>query len=260
MKMNYPQRNKGRHSFLKPALFLVAIFLVGFIVFTFAGGVISTVVSPLWRGENAVAGKLGFVGNFFKFKSSLIDENESLKERVRILELEIASRPSDIESGGDLGALLGRRLETGSIVSTALVVPPQTLYDIVIIDAGSNDGVEIGSIARMTEGPILGTVFEVHHNSAKVKLYTTPGEKTAAVLERHGVPVTIEGVGGGNFRVMVSRETEVEVGDRILSADVSSQLLAVVGRVHMETTDAFKDVYARSPINVFSLHYILIQP
>lgn len=258
--MNYPQRNRGRHSFTKPALLLGLVFFVGFAVFSFFGDIVSKIVTPLWQGENTATAKLGFVGDFFKFKSSLIEENNTLKERVRSLELEAVSRASIPEVEGDLSTLLGRRPETERVVATALVVPPQTPYDTIVIDAGASDGVVIGSTASMAEGPILGVVSEVYSSSAKVNLYTSPGEKTAAVLERHRVPVTVEGVGGGNFRLMVSRETEVEIGDRILSADISSQLIAVVGEVHMETTDSFKDVFAKSPVNIFSLHYILINP
>ncbi len=260
MKMNYPQRNRNRSSLMKPALFLGAIFLFGFIIFSLLDGVIISAVSPLWRSEGAASTKLTFFTDFFRFKSSLISENNLLKERVGALELEITSRFSMPEGEETLAELLGRRAEMGGVVATALVVPPQTPYDTIVIDAGSDDGVANGNSVRMPEGPLLGTISETYSGSAKVRLLSTPGEKTAAILERHSVPVTLEGAGGGNFRIIMPRETEVEVGDRILSADITSSLLAVVGEVHMEPTDSFKDVFAKSPVNIFSLHYLLVRP
>ena len=45
-----------------------------------------------------------------------------------------------------------------------------------------------------------------------------PGMKTSAVLERHNVPVTLEGTGDGDFKVVIPREIEVEKGDKILNS------------------------------------------
>ena len=72
--------------------------------------------------------------------------------------------------------------------------------------------------------------------------------------------MTLEGAGGGNFKLVLPRETEVEAGDRILSADISSRLLAVVGDVVMKPTDSFKEVLAISPVNIFGIHFVLIKP
>jgi len=258
--MNYLPRNRNRYSILKPALFLVGVFVLGFIVFSLLDGVIIRAVSPIWRGENAAAERISRIGNFFRFRNSLIKENTALKTKIASLELEIASRFAGPKEDDIIFSMLGREQETGGVVSTVLVSPPKTPYDSFIIDAGSKEGVNAGYKALMPEGPLLGTVSEVFESSAKVRLLSAPGEETAAILERHNVPVMLEGAGGGNFRIVVSRETEVEPGDRILSADIFSHLVAVVGDVSMEPTDSFKDVRAKSPANIFRIHYLVLRP
>lgn len=258
--MSYLPRNRSRLPFAKSALFVGGLFVAGLLIFSLLDGALLSVVSPLWKGENLAASKLSFVSNFFRSKNSLIKENAELRTSIAALELEIASRFSASENREAVLELIGRRVETGGVLATALVVPPQTPYDTLIVDAGSDEGVVLNSQVLMPEGPILGTVSEVYSRTSKVKLYSSPGEKTAALLERHGIPVTLEGAGGGNFRIVLPREVEVMEGDRILSADVSSELLAVVGQVGMAPTDSFKEVLARSPINIFTLHYILVRP
>lgn len=258
-KMKYLPKNRSRSTFVKPALFLVGLFVAGGAIFTFMDGLIISAISPLWRTENAATAKLSGVGDFFRFRSSLVRENEALKERVTKLELEVVSRFSSTEGGDSPLSILGRKPESEGITTTVLVSPPQSPYDTLVIDAGESDGVTPGSSVFMPEGPILGVVTEVFSGSAKAKLFSAPGEKTRALLERHNIPVTIEGAGGGNFRIIVPREVEVMIGDRILSADIFSHLIGIVGDIKMEPTDSFKEVLAKSPVNIFGVHFLLIR-
>lgn len=239
---------------------LVGLFALGALIFSFLDGVIIAVASPLWKGENFAAARISAVGDFFKSRNTLVRENNALQMKIAALELERSARFSSPFDADDLAQILGRREDAGGVVAAVLVSPPQAPYDTLIVDAGSNDGVGVGMRVFMPEGPILGTIEEVYFNSAKVRLFTLPGEKTNAILERHGIPVTLEGVGGANFRIVLPREAEVEVGDRLLSADVFSHLVGVVGGVSMEPTDSFKDVFAKSPVNIFNLRLVVVRP
>ncbi|MCR4279127.1 MAG: rod shape-determining protein MreC [Candidatus Zambryskibacteria bacterium] len=258
--MKYLPRNRSKSTFIKPALFLVGIFIAGGLIFSFMDGVIISAVSPLWRTENAATARLSDIRDFFRFRSSLVEENSMLKERVAQLELEAASGASVAGGENFILSSFGRQPEFGGIMTTVLVSPPQSPYDTLVIDAGENDGMFLGSSVFMLEGPILGVVSDVFPGSSKVRLFSAPGEKTRALLERYNIPVTIEGAGGGNFRIIVPREVEVVVGDRILSADIFSHLLGVVGDIKMEPTDSFKEVLAKSPANIFGIHFLVIRP
>ncbi len=257
--MNYPPRNRGKRPVLKLISFLVGVFAAGALILYFLNGPIIAAVTPFWRTETWVGARVSAVRDFFSFRSSLVSENTRLREELAALELETAARFGGAESG-DWPEILGRRAEAGGIAATILARPPQVPYDMVVIDAGSNDGVTEGARVFMPEGPALGSVIQVYSSSAKAKFYSTPGEKTSAVLERHDIPVTLEGAGGGNFKVVVPREIEAQTGDRILSADAVPHLLAIVGEVSMEPTDSFKEIMALSPASIFSTHFIFIRP
>jgi|SRR3989338_3842356 len=165
-----------------------------------------------------------------------------------------------IVSGENVTPVIDRRTKSGLIVATVLTYPPQTPYDIIIIDIGSNDSVVIGGEVSMSEGPLLGLVSEVFSRRAKVKLFSASGEETSAILERNDMPITLEGRGGGNFRISLPRDMEIEKGDRILSADISARLMAIVEDVTVQPTDAFKEVLAKSPTNIFALRFVFVAP
>ncbi|MDP3763825.1 MAG: rod shape-determining protein MreC [bacterium] len=231
MKVNYLQKNRLRHPYLKRILTLSAIFLFGAIIFSFLDTFIISVVSPIWKVRNTIT-----TGN----ETPPVSKEQT--QENKLLEL------------------LGRKQNTNVIVAAVLTHPPQTPYDVIIIDAGSNDSVTMGSEVSLPEGPILGVVYEVFSRKARVKLFSAAGEETDAVLERGDAPVTLIGLGGGNFKLILPRDVVVEKEDRILSADISSRLLAVVEEIDIRSTDSFKEVLAKSPTNIFAIRFVFITP
>lgn len=232
---------------------------MGVAFFYLLGPFLVPIISPLWKGENIVVRTVSGWVEFMRSKESLIEENAMLKERLSSMELELSSVSLSRNQEAVLLSTLNRTTESGGILASVLVRPPQSLYDFLIVDAGTDEEVSLGAKAYMPEGPELGVVTEVFSNQARIKLFTSSGEETGAVLERHGVPVVLEGIGGGNFRIRVPRETEVAIGDRILSAGLEGSLLAVVGNITLEPTDSFKEVLAKSPMSIFSTRFILIR-
>lgn len=257
--MSYLQRN--RKSSHKKSLFIIAgLLLLGWLLFSLMGGLAVSAVSPVWRSENAVSRMLGNALSGVKLHSMLVAENESLKARVASLELALSDAELALAQTTSLSELLGRERRAGETVASVLTRPPQSPYDLFVIDAGARDGLLPGAVVSLPEGPLLGTVSDVFATSAKVRLFSSAGEKTSAVLERFGVPVELEGLGGGSFRIIVPRETAAEVGDRVLSADAAGNLLAVVEGMETGPTDSFKEILARSPANIFSVRLVSISP
>lgn len=230
-KVNYLPKNRSRYPYFKKTLVLVAIFLLGVALSYFFRGELISLFYPLWKARN----------NFIQSEepttaSSIENQKNTLLE------------------------LAGRKTDPKTTIAAVLTYPYQTFYDTIIIDAGSDDLVAVGSEVSLPEGPVLGTVSEVFSKTAKVKLFSSSGEKTTAVLERDNVPVVLIGVGGGNFKITLPRDMAVENGDRILSADTASRLLAVVGDVSSSPTDSFKEVLAKSPTNIFTLRFVFVTP
>jgi cell shape-determining protein MreC len=258
--VNYLPRNRFKYAYLRKAIVLVVILISGAIVFSFLDSTIIALISPLWKAENTISRNLRNGSSFFKAQRALLEENMELKEKLSSIETELAFLSKDKGEVDTLLELLGRRRDSSAILATVLIHPPQTPYDIIVIDVGSKESIILGSEVSLPEGPVLGIISEVFSSTAKVELFSTSGEETNAILERGGVPVTLVGLGGGNFRLDLPRDKEVEEGDRILSADVFSRLLAVVENISVSSTDSFKKVLAKSPANIFSLRFVFVTP
>ncbi len=257
MKTNYLPKNKSRSSYFRKILFLAGVFLVGALAIWLIRPFILSAATPLWRSENVVIRviKKGF--EHWQSRQNLVNENFILKEKVASLELEISALSAEV-SQEELLLAIGRTGGVEGVIASVLVRPPQSPYDSLIIDAGSNAGVRSGAAAVTPEGIALGVVAEVYPKESRVKLLSSSGEKTEAILERHGVPVALEGKGAGNFRIVVPRETAVEVGDKVLTAGTPGRFVAVVGDVTLEATDAFKEVLAQTPVSIFSIRFVSI--
>ena len=227
-------------------------------MFTLLDGAILAAVSPAWKGENKMSVGLANTLSFFRSKDSLVSENMALRDRLADVEAEAVSLRAAAEREVALLSIFGREPNTSYVAASVLARPPETPYDMLVIDAGLSTGVREGSAVMLPEGARIGSVSEVFSGSAKVRLYTTGGEKTNAVLERHGVPVILTGAGGGNFKLALPRDTEIMPGDRILSASINAELVGVVEHVALSPTDAFKEVLVRGPLNVFKMRYVLV--
>lgn len=244
----------------RKAFFLALIFIGGVLVFALLDDFLTRAVAPLWRSQTKVSRSLSDVGSFFRTQTSLRAENAALKEKLSSLELELSALSLSQAETERLLGLLNRRSEPQGIAVAVLTRPPQSPYDLVVVDAGAREGVTVGARVYLPEGPEVGTVAEVFESFSRVKLLSTAGQRSPAVLERFEVPVELEGRGGGNFKIVLPRETQVEVGDRILSGSLNAHLVAVVESVHMEPTDSFKEVLARSPANIFSVRFLTVRP
>lgn len=257
--MNYLPRNNSKILRKRELAVAFAVFAFGAMLFYFFGGPVVSLVSPLWRAENTLTRSTDNVAGFFVSRNKLSQENIDLRAKIAELESEIETLRFESRREELFARMFGQDLDRQFVPASVLTYPPQTPYDIVVVDQGSESGVSVDVEVYLPEGALLGRVVEVSPKFSKVLLYSSPREETLGVLERGLIPVILFGRGGGNFRLEVSREVEVVIGDRILSPGLDSSLLAVVGDVKASPTDSFKEVSAYSPINIFNFRAVLIE-
>ncbi len=240
---------------MKPILLVVTIFVFGAVIFSVADGAVLRIFSPIWSGEHAIGRGLNNMVASFKSKDDLIKENQILKNKIVSDQMLFASSQTINSSG---------RAAKQGIDASILVRPPETPYDILVIDVGSDDGVAIGQSVTLTlqeenaVGPKVGEITEVFKKNSKVRLYSATGQKTNAVLERNSVPVVLVGRGGGNFEFTLPRESEIKAGDKILSTDITRALVGVVKDIEVSPTDSFKLVLVVSAINIYKENFVTV--
>lgn len=260
MKTNYRPRNSAHGESRKRAGITIGLIVVVVIVFSFLRNPLTSLVAPLWRTSNIFSRTFTSIAALVHSKESLELENQSLKAELDSYSaLAIDSRAAE-DSRDEILAEFNRASTTPGIASAVLVHPPETPYDILIIDAGTADGVSVGDGVSTPEGVSIGAVAEVSTHAARVELYSSSADKTDAVLERNSLPVTLIGQGGGNFEFDLPKGVSVVVGDKILSPNIRAEMIAVVGDVLSDPTDSLEHVYAKSVINVSTIRFVLVKP
>ncbi|MFZ2048964.1 MAG: rod shape-determining protein MreC [Minisyncoccia bacterium] len=258
MKTLYHQKNRIRSIYRNKVIFILSLFFVCAVFFSFLDGGVIRTVTPAWLAENFVVQGFSNFFNLVHSKQFLINENNTLRARIASDELALSAYGGLENQNNLLLETYGRGQRNNYIAATVLVRPPKTIFDSIIVDAGSNQNVRVDNLVLVPEGAVIGIVSEVFSNNARVKLFSTSGEETPAILERGNVSIDLRGMGGGTFEASVPRITEVVVGDRILSAHIHGALLGVVEDVEMSPTDSFKRVLIRSVVNIFNIHFVSI--
>ena len=85
------------------------------------------------------------------------------------------------------------------ILSAILAKPNQSPYDTLLIDAGSGQGIKTGDTVFALGDVPIGRVDVVYDNSAKVVLFSNPGEKTEAVISGKNTARTVRLIRSGRF-------------------------------------------------------------
>lgn len=258
MKKTFRLRSNSDPLPQKHFVAVLGVLVVVALIFFFGHSALLTTSAFLWRGESNVERGLTNLLSFFRSKEMLILENEKLKARLQALDSLVVYTRALESTTEELISHFGREVFPPSLAAGVLAHPPETPYDLLIIDVGRAQGVEVGDRVSLPESGALGKVAEVGEKISKVNLYSSSGEKTGAILERKHVPITLEGVGGGTFKFSVPRDISIEVGDKILLPGLRTELVGVVVQVELTPTDSEKHALVRALGNVSSIRFVSV--
>ena len=120
-------------------------------------------------------------------------------------------------------------LPTEHVSAQVLARPPQTAYDVLLINKGTTDAVTAGSAVWWPPGVYLGEVIEARTNNALVRLISSPEVRHAGRID-NSLTVTTRGQGGGSMTATVPAESEVATGTIVISDRYTAPIARVVGR------------------------------
>jgi cell shape-determining protein MreC len=211
------------------------------------------------RGTNGVSSWFENIFSTLRFKSTLVHENASLKDQISALNARLVERDVLSRENEELKATMGRATHMQFTLAAVLAKPPQSLYDTLVIDGGSNLGFVEGLIVYANGETPIGTIEEVLPTSSVVRMYSSSGEKTDARLDPSHVDITLEGRGGGTFSVQVPHDFSVSQGSLALGRDVSSHVIAILQKSTSDPRDSFQTLLFSSPVNMSELSFVQVQ-
>jgi|CXWK01.1.fsa_nt_gi cell shape-determining protein MreC len=269
----YLQKSKRSNSkALWTAVVIVLVLVSGaFLLQRYAGGAVSrvalTIGAPFSSVYAALARNTAFIGTFFQSKAALIRENQELRSYIVAHDEQEDRFEALSHEYQELLSLSGRNASTTSIrrtgeravVANVVVRPPQSPYDVLILDVGSEQGVTSGMVAYSIGGGVVGRVDSVSGKSAKVVMFSSVGEKSQAIVSRTGEAIQILGSGGGTLVAEVAQEMDIIVNDKIVLPQFGGLVVATVASVDSSVTSSFKKILLSAPVSLSSLRWVEVR-
>ncbi|MFA6177342.1 MAG: rod shape-determining protein MreC [Candidatus Paceibacterota bacterium] len=244
---------------------LGVIFLI--ILFYFRSGIfngLSSVSQGFFRpvfivGKN-IGEKFGSLGAYFYFKNSLSLENQNLKTQISESAADRANYFSVVDENNKLKEILGRKNEkVRMVLAVILTKPNQSVYDTLIIDAGTAQGIKIGNKVFAYGNMPIGRVDLVYDSSSRVILFSNAGEKTQGVIAGKDIFMELVGRGGCNFEIILPRDFVLQKGDQVIMPGINPYVLAVVETIISDPRDPFIKALLSSPVNIQELKFVEVE-
>lgn len=256
------QEQRKKIGVISAAVFFLAIILL-FRVSVMNGLRVAAhaVFSPFLSLKNNIAGGLASYGANLESKKALIAENEALKNTAETERVNALDRGVLLDENTKLKEILSRtKEEKNLILGVILAKPNQSPYDTLIVDAGENLGVKVGSRVFAFGNVLIGEVSEVYGASSNIKLYSTSGETLRVIVDGTGIYTEAIGRGGGNFEITLPRDVVITSGITTLSIPgITPQIVATVEQVISDPRDPFQKILAISPVNVQELKFVEVE-
>jgi cell shape-determining protein MreC len=274
MRMNY-LHNKAQRRRRAAALILLAVLIFAvFLGFGFPDVFKESLVfvsAPLLRAKDSFKDRVNEIFSIFKEKQLLESENIDLRQKIRELEAKLLLSEALKRENKELKEILSRSGGDFSVAASVLSRPPQSPYDVLIIDAGEKHGVEAGMSVSAYGSVFLGVVSEVFKETSRVKLASAPGQKTDVLIYGNNnenfntepgplvLPSRAIGRGNGNFEIILPRESAVGSGDRAMTLGTNPLIMGIVEEVVMDPADAFQKILFRLPVNIQELRWVEVR-
>ena len=251
------------------AIFIIIILYFRAPIFSGLSYVSSAIFRPVLSVGGNIGGKLSGLGDFFSFRSTLIKENEELRNQVAELNAEMSNYSTVQGDNVRLQEILDRKREDVSLVLAAILAKPNTsIYDTLIIDMGANSGVGVGDTVFAIGDVPIGRIAEASPSSSKVVLFSSPEEKTEVVIssadslvgeDGGNVFAQIVGRGGGNFEMEMPRDFILQKGATVSLPGIVPYVVATVETIISDPRDSFQKALLVSPVNIFELKFVQVE-
>jgi cell shape-determining protein MreC len=171
------------------------------------------------------------------------------------------------QENAELQQLVGKRMMTddaalaaqNETVASVLMRPPQTPFDSLVINAGSDEGIAVGDqVYAFTDFPI-GQIAEVGSRTAVVRLFSAPGNRIEVLIGSTTTAVIAEGKGGGNFFLKLPKVTEIEKGDIVMRTYLPPEALSTIESVDSAQGEAYTYAYFKLPVNIHTIVYVIVK-
>jgi cell shape-determining protein MreC len=234
------------------AVLAAAVLVIYMFVPHFFPSLFTSMVRPFWRTELSI--ELGSLQSL----ESLLQENQYLKRQIADADARLQTIAATEAENQELKAILGRASTTPYILAAVLSHPPISVYDELVIDAGSDLGFTAGDTVYAPGNVPIGTISDVLGQTSKVTLFSSPGQKYQVQIGAAHAPATAVGRGGGQYEADIPRDAKVSAGDFVLAPSLNAKPFGVVVTVLADPAQPFETVLFAPPVNIYATRWVLV--
>lgn len=224
------------------------------------------VLAPLqFAVKSGVDGLASIADTVLSF-GAMAEENRRLKEQVQRLQEEIIRMREQAEENKELRSLVdfirdnpGKEYQPATVIG----VDPSKLVRSMIINRGTNDGVQRGMVVVSHLG-LMGKVTEVYQNASKVLLVNDPSSVANGIVQRSRVEGVVTGRADQKLTMQyVTKSADVVVGDLVVTSGLGGGyprglLIGSVEQVQSNDQDLFKTIQLEPAFNPEGLRTVLL--
>jgi cell shape-determining protein MreC len=144
------------------------------------------------------------------------------------------------------------------ILGAVIEKPPRGIYDELLIDIGSNNGVTVGAPVYAPGLILIGSTTVVYGNMARVALYSSVGGSYQVSIGPKRVPALAVGRGGGQYEAQVAQGSDIREGDAVSDAIIGTGPFGVVRSILSNPSDPFETILFAPAVSVYSLDWVFV--
>lgn len=227
---------------------------------------ISVVLSPLRYLVSLPATTGSWVSEWFTAHTELLAQNNQLESDLRLLNARLQKMQVLQEENARLRSLLSssRKLSDEVIVAELLSVDQTPYRQLIEINRGTSDGVNIGN-AVIDDFGVMGQVIHANANSATTILISDPDHATPVQFIRNGVRSVA--FGNGNTDQLEIRflpaTADIRIGDELVTSGLGGRFpadypVATVTTIQEDETHGFISVLAAPRARLDSSREVLV--
>jgi rod shape-determining protein MreC len=189
----------------------------------------TVVAEPFWWLVASPVRAFHSISEAVTLRSTLLDDNTRLRRENEALAARIdrldAVAAENLRLRELLGGTRGFRLNVRLVGILDVDLDPYRQR--IVLDAGSDDGVEVGQ-ALVDAGGVLGQVIEVWPRRAVALLITDSDHAVPVQLARSGLRTVAYGTGRADYLLLpnVPQSADIRVGDELITSGIGGRFPA----------------------------------
>lgn len=256
MKMISHQRSNTSKKII--AIIFVAAVVLGllFVGVRNVGTILGTVHTPVAGAVSLSEEVFKTIGAYFVGAKKFMEERDALQSELAIKNSELESLKASVPDYDEL-----RELKEGNpehIFAGVMLRPNHTPYDSLVLDKGSQDGIEEGAVVYALGNRPIGSVVRTSGNTSVVALFSSPGIESFVYVRGPNIFVKAIGKGGGVFDVEIPEGIEVLAGNNVLMPTLSSAFLGTITTVRSDPKQPGTIASVPTAVSLNSLRYVAI--